>query len=104
MTDTRPSENTDPLFAAAAEYGRTHLGWTNEPADAPRGDNVVEAVENLTLAVSRPDGYRHLRTEDLIGLAQANATLALVEAQRDTNYLLGRIFDEMQSTRRVVGL
>lgn len=50
-------------------------------------DYKAEVDENLTLALTCPDGYQHLRTADLIQLAQVNATMHLAEQQRIANLI-----------------
>jgi len=48
-------------------------------------DSMLEANQNIELALTRPDGYQHLSVADLIQLAQVNATLELAEQQRIAN-------------------
>lgn len=50
-------------------------------------DHEAEAAENLTIALTRPDGYQHLRVEDVIAIAQTNAMLAVAEQQRIGNLI-----------------
>ena len=43
------------------------------------GELIAEAVEYRNLARDYPNGYQHLDTSDLIGMAQVNATLAVAQ-------------------------
>lgn len=43
------------------------------------GELIAEAVEHLDLARDCIDGYQHLSTSDLIGIAQVRATLAVAQ-------------------------
>lgn len=53
-------------------------------------DYRVEADDNLKTALNYPNGYQHLRTEDLIALAQVNATLEVAAQLRIANLIAVR--------------
>ena len=98
MTDTRPSENSDrPEFPMAKHLGLIPDSTPKEPIasidPAERARNMLTTAESRAFTAEQRDRY--------IAEAHVHATLALVEAQKDANYLLGRIFDQMQATRAV---
>lgn len=69
----------DPLFAAAAEYGRTHLGWTDD--EEPVTDPVDVLLERAENAMSPELGLLYAQ------MATARAIQAQTEQARIGNLL-----------------
>lgn len=81
MSDPKP-------FEAVRDYGQQHMGWPEVPDEKPV-DHANEARKHIEWAHEQQskEGEYDTTVRDNAILAQAEATLALVEQQRIANII-----------------